>query len=123
MPRPKLTRDDIDKAREMKRAGSLDKDIAAYIGVRPETFSRWINDPKSENQRQLGQALKEVESEYKASLLKIIFNTGVGGAWQAAAWLLERKYPQEYARQERVRAEAKVESVPKFYFDRSEIDA
>lgn len=112
MPKPRLTKEDVAKAAEMKRSGCLDKDIAAYIGVRPETFSRWINNPKSENQNQLAQALKRVETEYKANLLKIIYNAGVGGTWQAAAWLLERKYPHEYARQDRIKADAKVEQAP-----------
>lgn len=112
MPRKRLSKEDIAKATEMKKSGCLDKDIAAYMGVRPETFSRWINNPKSDNQNQLAQALKRVETEYKANLLKIIYNAGVCGTWQAAAWLLERKYPHEYARQDRVKPDTNVDKAP-----------
>ena len=114
---PKLTKEDIPVAVEMKRAGVLDKDIAAYIGVRPDTFSKWVNHPKTENQRQLSQALKKEESSYKANLLKLIYNNAVERDWKAAAWLLERKYPDEFARTERVRADARVEQVPQIVDD------
>lgn len=123
MPRPKLTRQHIAEAVRMKKAGVCDKDIAAYIGVRADTFSKWINHPKTENQRQLAQALKKCEADRKASLLTIIYNSAVERTWQAAAWLLERQYPQEFARQERAQVEAKVEAAPKFFFDRNDADA
>lgn len=122
MPRPKLTKQHIAEAVKMKKTGVNDKDIAAYIGVRADTFSKWINHPKTENQHQLSQALKKCESDYKASLLTIIYNNAVNKNWQAAAWLLERKYPQEFARQERVKAEAKVEAAPTFFFDRKDAE-
>lgn len=108
----------------MKRAGVLHKDIAAYLGVSEFTFSRWINDPKSENQRQLAQALKKGEAERKRDLLSMIYNAATSPQrWQAAAWLLERQYPDEFAQQQRVKAEAEVEVAPAFYFDPEEADA
>ena len=110
MPRIKCTKEAIETAVKLKKSGALDKDIAAALLVRPDTFSKWINHPKSDNQRQLSQALKKVEADYKASLLTIIYNNAVSKDWKAAAWLLERKYPQEYARQERPRIEEKKES-------------
>lgn len=122
MPRPKLTKEGIDQAVRFKRAGVLDKDIAAYIGVSAETFSRWINHPKSENQAQLAQAMKKEEASYKAALLTIIYNEAVNQTWQAAAWLLERKYPDEYARKDRATVEAKVEAAPAFYFSREDAE-
>lgn len=124
MPRPRLSRDDIREAEKMKAAGCLNKDIAAYIGVAEETFSRWVNHPKSDNQRQLGQALKRAEAKRKRDLLVTIYNAAaskINPKWQAAAWLLERQYPDEFAQRQRVQAEAKVEAVPQFFFDRSDV--
>lgn len=119
----KLTKGDIAEAVKMKRAGVLHKDIAAYIGVSEFTFSRWINSPRTENQRQLAQALKRAESERKRDLLAMIYNAATSPQrWQAAAWLLERQYPDEFAQQQRVRAEADVEVAPRFYFDPREAD-
>ena len=109
----------------MKAAGCLNKDIAAYIGVAEETFSRWVNHPKTENQRQLGQSLKRAEAKRKRDLLGMIYNAAASkkdSKWQAAAWLLERQYPDEFAQRQRVQAEAKVEAVPKFYDSREEAD-
>ena len=117
MAKARCTKEAIEKAVELKKRGALDKDIAAALLVRPDTFSKWINHPKSDMQRQLGQALKRVEADYKASLLTIIYNAGVNGQWQAAAWILERKYPDEYARRERSTVEAKVEQVPQVVDD------
>lgn len=125
MPRPKLTKVDVREAERMKRAGCYDKDIAAYIGVRVDTFSKWINSPKSDNQRQLAQVLKKAEAERKRDLLTLIFNAAASKAdpkWQAAAWLLERQYPDEFGQRQRVQAEARVEAAPAFYFDPREAD-
>lgn len=112
MPKPKCTKDAVKNAVRLKKGGAADKDIARALDVRPETLSRWINDPKSELQRQLSQELKKAEADYKNALLAIIFREAKDKDWKAAAWLLERKYPNEYARQERVVADAEVKQVP-----------
>lgn len=120
MARQKLTKGDIAEAVRMKMAGCLNKDIAAYIGVAEETFSRWVNHPKTENQRQLCQALKKTEAARKRDLLAIIYNAAARGfkpSWQAAAWMLERQYPDEFGQRSKVQAEAKVEAAPIFVFE------
>ena len=117
MPRARCTYEAVETAIDLKRRGAKDKDIAAALLVRPETFSRWINDPQTDNQRQLSQGLKKVEAEYKASLLDGIRKAGESGQWQAYAWLLERKYPDEYSRRERIRADANVAQVPQIVDD------
>ena len=99
--REKLTKEGIKDALRLCRVGMTDKDIAAYLGVAPETYSRWINHPRTDNQRQLCQAMKKGEVERKAALVNRIMNAS-DVSWQAAAWLLERKYPQEYAKAQRI---------------------
>lgn len=98
MPKPKLNKDGIATAVRLKKGGANNKDIAAALGIHERTFYKWINDPKSENQRQLGQELKRAEADYKNALLAIIAKSAKERDWKAAAWLLERKYPQEYSR-------------------------
>lgn len=101
MPAAKLQKSDIPKCVALRQRGLNDKDIAAYMGVAPETFSRWINDPKTDNQRQLSQELKKATSKAKAAMLETIMKAaGEKKTWQAAAWWLERKFPDEYARPE-----------------------
>ena len=99
--REKLTKEGIEEALRLCRVGMTDKDIAAYLGVAPETYSRWINHPRTDNQRQLCQAMKKAEIERKAALVKRI-ESASGDNWTAAAWLLERKYPQEFAKAARI---------------------
>lgn len=99
MPAAKLHKSDIPHCVAMRQRGLNDKDIAAYIGVAPETFSRWINDPKTDNQRQLSQELKKAQSEAKTAMLETIMKAAKK-TWQAAAWWLERKYPDEFAKPE-----------------------
>lgn len=94
----KLDRAALNRAVQLKKGGANNKDIAAALGIHERTFYKWINDPKSENQRQLGQELKRAEADYKNALLAIIAKSAKERDWKAAAWLLERKYPQEYSR-------------------------
>lgn len=51
----------------------------------------------------LGEALKKAESEYKRTLLNTIRSAALerSGNWTAAAWLLERRYPEEFGHAER----------------------
>ena len=69
MGKPKLNKADIKTCVDLKRRGLTGKDIAAYLGVAPETFYRWCSTPKTDLQRQLSQALTKAESEAKAAML------------------------------------------------------
>lgn len=97
MSREKLSNEGVKEAVKLTKMGLLDKDIAAYFNVTPETFSRWVNHPRTDNQRQLCQALKKAEVERKGALLGRILKAS-DETWQAAAWLLERRYPAEFAK-------------------------
>lgn len=112
MGKAKLHKEDIDKCVKLKSHGCSDTDIAAVIGVTKHTFSRWRNEPKTDLQRQLAQQLKKAEAESKDRLLQIILRSAMEDrTWQAAAWMLERKYPDEYARPEvQLQREAQRES-------------
>lgn len=119
MAREKLDRASLDRAVKLKRMGAMDKDIAAALGVRKETFSRWLHNPRTENQRQLGQFMKRAEADYKNSVLALILKAAQEGSWQAAAWILERKYPEEYARRDgRPRGGQDGPEAPVFVFER-----
>ena len=112
MARDKCTKQAIRDARRLKRSGANDCDIAAFLGVHPRT----------DNQRQLCQALKRDEAEYKGALLTIIAKSAQERDWKAAAWLLERKYPDEYGRRERAPEAPQRADVPAFYFSREEAE-
>lgn len=93
----KLTKDGIQTALRLCRAGLPDCQIAAVLGVSKETYSRWINHPKTDNQNQLRQQLKKADAEREAALVTRIMRAS-DNTWQAAAWLLERRYPDRYAK-------------------------
>lgn len=93
----KLTKDGIRTALKLCRAGLPDCQIAAALGVRAETFSIWRNHPKTENQTQLSKAMKKADAEREAALVTRIMRAS-DNTWQAAAWLLERRYPDRYAK-------------------------
>lgn len=98
MAKPKCTKEAIETAITLKKSGVCNRDIAAALCIHERTFYKWINEPKTDKQRQLGQALKKTEADYKASLQDLILNAARTKDWKAAAWLLERKYPQEFAK-------------------------
>ena len=94
----------IARAVQLKKGGASNKDIIAALGIGESTFYRWVNEPKTELQRELGERLKKSEADYKNALLSIIAKAGQEKDWKAAAWLLERKYPHEYSRHSVLRA-------------------
>ena len=109
MAKPKCTQELIDKAAEMKRHGLTNRDICQAVGIAEQTFYRWINKPANRLHRSLNEALKKAEAEYKGELLESIMETATrqkNPQWTAAAWLLERKYPDEYAQTTRKNEDA-----------------
>ena len=115
MAKPKITQELVDKAAELKRSGLTNRDICAALGITEQTFYRWLSKPTCRLHRSLSEALKKAESEYKAELLEAIMATATrekNPQWTAAAWLLERKYPDEYAQTTR-KAETEADDTPK----------
>ena len=110
MSKEKLTEEGIREAVKLVQSGLNDANVADYLGVAPETFSRWKNHPKTELQDQLCQALKAAEVKRKAALLARVQRASEN-SWQAAAWLLERRYPQEYAKPDRYHDQGIAEAV------------
>ena len=102
--RPKLTKELVKKAIALKSDGMSDKDICIACDVSQSAFYRWQEDGgKSDLQRELVEGLKKAESNYKGALLRSIKEQGEKD-WRALCWLLERKYPEEYSRVDRVTA-------------------
>lgn len=118
MAKEKCTKDVIRIAVKLKKHGALDKDIALACGVCPQTLSTWLHHPQTANQREFSEAVKKVEVDFKDKLTQIIMRDAQGRDWKAAAWLLERKYPNEYGRVTRVIDDSgDSEEVPRIVFD------
>ena len=101
--RPKLTQEMVDEAIALKADGLSNGDIICALGIHESTFYRWIGDPKNRLQRALSEGLKKEESAFKRTLLTTIRSAALARHqyWTAAAWLLERKYPDEFGKAER----------------------
>ena len=115
MPKPKLTEEMVEQAIKLKGDGLSNGDIICALGIHESTFYRWIGNPKNKLQRALSEGLKKEEAEFKQTLLTTIRAAALARNqyWTAAAWLLERKYPDEYGKAERQRDGAADETAPR----------
>lgn len=115
MGRPKLTPEMVEQAIKLKADGLSNGDIVCALGVHESTFYRWIGDPKNKLQRELSEGLKKEEAEFKHTLLTTIRAAALARNqyWTAAAWLLERKFPDEYGKADRQRDAGDEAAAPK----------
>ena len=97
MPPSKLTPEVTKRAVEAIKLGSSYKDAAAWAGISQDTFTRWM-----QNEADFADAIKNAEGAGRVGLLAKIEKAINDGAWQAAAWKLERRDPEHYGRKERV---------------------
>ena len=113
MRKPKLTKELVEQAIALKSDGLCNADIIAALGITDTTFYRWLQEADTPLKRALKEGLKKAESAYKQTLLNTIRNAALAknANWTAAAWLLERKYPDEFGRPDR-RHEERAEDAP-----------
>lgn len=74
------------------RNGLLIKQACHAAGVGERTFRTW-----RKQDRPLSAALKKAGAEFERAHVQNIVNHGVKD-WKASAWILERKFPERYAR-------------------------
>lgn len=93
----------VETAAELRASGLCDADVAAGICVHRATLYRWLADPDTDVKHALCDSLKKANVGFKRTMLVAIRDASGEGPenWVAAAWLLERKWPQQYARCER----------------------
>jgi len=85
---------------------------ARAAGIDRATFFRWMADgeqQKSGVYRDFYDEVKTVEAACEAESIRVIQTAGLT-TWTARAWFLERKYPERWARRERI--ETTVEPEP-----------
>lgn len=89
----KYTPETVKKLTDAIRMGSTYELACGYAGITTTTFYEWMNT-KSD----LPDIVKEAEGAAAVGWLAKIEKAANDGAWQAAAWKLERRYPQDYGR-------------------------
>ena len=100
----KLTPELIEAVCKGVRAGLSYKDAAIRAGICEATFHKYkARGEKGEAPfSEFTESLKEAEADLKAELLKTIKAASIE-SWTAAAWILERKYQAEFARQSNIK--------------------
>lgn len=103
MGRPtKLTPETQKRIVDGIRMGATYELASQYGGVAYNTFNEWMKageGAQSGRYRDFYEAVKKAEGEAAIGWLAKIEKAASDGEWQAAAWKLERRYPQNYGRQ------------------------
>ncbi len=75
------------------------EDAALYAGITRGTFYNWRKWAKKSPKGKYGKGFGEFSKALiagKAKHLKNISDAGNKGSWCASAWILERRYPEEF---------------------------
>lgn len=91
--RCKLTPEVQQRICDALGVGATYEHAAAFGGIAYETLNEW-----RKSKPQFSEALKDAEGRAAVALLAKIQKAAGQGTWQAAAWILERRYPQLYGR-------------------------
>ena len=89
--------DELCKAAEL---GATRAHAAQYAGITRATLQEWLRSDKPLHVA-FAERYREAEAHGKLALLATIRKAS-SKQWQAAAWMLERTWPNEYGRRERV---------------------
>ena len=110
MPQPsKLTAEVRRIVLEGLRLGLFHAQCAALAGVDIRTLDRWLRKGNSGGASAYVSFAREVErasAEGERDYVGQIQRAAQGGAWQASAWILERRAPKRWGLQIRVTVEA-----------------
>lgn len=82
---------------EALRAGNTRKDASLYAGIEQHTFQNWML-----RYSHFSQAVEKAEADAVVRNVAQIAKAAQTGTWQAAAWWLERRRPDDYGRRDRV---------------------
>ena len=72
-----------------------------YAGVGLSTFYRWMQTGERDDSgiyADFRDAIKRAEAVNAAACMTRIVRAADEGHWQAAAWILERRHPEDYGR-------------------------
>jgi hypothetical protein len=83
----------VDAICDALRAGATIEHAAEAAGIHRDTVHEWRTRYPA-----FADRIKEAEGAGVLASLRVIRGAAEGGTWQAAAWLLERRYPDLYGR-------------------------
>jgi len=89
----RYTADRVDRLLASLRLGATHRIAAQCAGIGVSTMRDWLRDKPM-----FADAVREAEAYGAVLMLERITAAANEGTWQAAAWLLERRYPDMYGR-------------------------
>jgi hypothetical protein len=110
MARPtKLTEETVDKITRAIRAGNHASVSARLAGIGETTYYRWMADGEKDDAepeyREFWESIKRAEAEAEIRSVALIRQAAEQGTWQASAWYLERKHPERWGKNDKLRQE------------------
>lgn len=90
-------------------------------GITTETYRNWMARGEAGEAPYLGffEAVKKARSAAEVSALSVIERAASGGQWQAAAWWMERRYPDKWGKRPPREKPEKAKGVEDFHLDLS----
>jgi len=107
--KPKLSKEMVDQICLYIENGNTNKDAVLLSGITETAFYQWkekanrikdagrLNRSENEIYLYLLESIKKAESKFRAYHIGNI-NVASKKEWQASAWMLERRYPNEFGR-------------------------
>ncbi len=100
----KLTESRMEKLIEALRSGAYRIEACRAAGIHYNTLLAWEKKGESESSGEYVEfleALRMAEAEAVITNVEVINKAAQNGDWRAAAWFLEHKYPDSWARLEK----------------------
>lgn len=109
--RSRLTDRLIDQFAELLSEGISQRTAHEALGIPERTFYQWLSDGRAELEElpkkrwtlrgRLAEVVNQAVAIGEISLVQVI-QGATSGDWKASAWLLERRWPERYARRSRI---------------------
>lgn len=97
----KLTRVVCERIALLIRSGNTVEVAAAAAGISEASFFAWMDRGEEADTgiyREFYDAIEQARAESEALQVERISRAANNGSWQAAAWLLERRYSERWAK-------------------------
>lgn len=88
------------------------KFAAEAAGITEVTFYNWIKRGENESKGkffEFAEHIKTCKAKAVQLHLKLITKAATDGSWQASAWILERRHPEEFGKRDRLELDGKME--------------
>ncbi len=114
----KLTPETSKKILDMLRLGNYIETACKAAGIQRDTFYKWLERGrrKGPKDKPYVEFLAQVDEAMAMSEVRDLATIQRASAtqWQAAAWRLERRYPDRWGRREQIRVDASVDGLAGF---------